>query len=126
VATTDTTSSRHSRRIDPQARPLRWTKNGRSREAQLYRAFRQELIRHVGGNPSPAQNALINRLAMMQLHLARLDERIFKEGGLSEHSSRQYLAWSNAVTRGLARLGLEGAKERTPTPADHLAALYGR
>ncbi len=125
VPATAAPSPKRSRRIDVQARPLRWTKNGRSREGQLYRAVRAELIAHCGGAPSIAERTIINRLAMMQLHLAHLDESMFRDGGLSPHATREYLAWCNSVAKLLRQLGLKGAAERPPTTAEALAALYG-
>ena len=42
------------------------------------------LICHCGGHPSPAQNALINRLAWLQAHLALMDEKMMLNGVLSD------------------------------------------
>ena len=107
---TDTPLPRRSRAIDPQMRPIRWAGKGHSREARLFRALRTELIGHVGGCPSAAQRALIDRCAMLQTHLARMDEKVFGQGEMSDHASRQYLAWANAVSRMLQALGLKPTK----------------
>jgi hypothetical protein len=117
-------SKYYSRAVDPQMRPLRWSGRPHSREARLYRSLRLELIRHVGGKPSLAQRALIDRLAWLQVHLALLDERMMRTGELSDHASRQYLAWANTLTRGLGRLGFEAApaQRRQTSLADHIAA----
>ena len=81
-------SSRRSRAIDPQVRPLRWAGKAHSREGRLFIALRAELVSHVGGKPNAAKRALINRVAMLQTHLARMDERMFRAGGLSDHAAR--------------------------------------
>jgi hypothetical protein len=110
---------RRSRAVDPAARAHRWAKDGRSREAALYRAVVKRLAAHVGGSPNHAQALIIGRIAWLQVHLARMDERAILDGGLSEHATREYLAWSNTVSRMLDRLGLVAA-----TPAiDPMQAL---
>jgi hypothetical protein len=67
------------------------------------------MVAHVGGKPSATQKALIERAAMLTLHLARMDMRAMEAGDLSDHASRQYLAWSNTLSRTLTQLGLEAA-----------------
>ncbi len=81
-----------------------------------------ELVQHVGGKPNAVQRALIDRIAMLQTHLARMDERMFRDGELSDHASRQYLAWANAVSRMLQALGLQPREAREPTLTERLAA----
>ncbi len=117
-----TPSPRRTRAIDPQVRPLRWSGKAHSREGRLFRALRAELVQHVGGKPNAVQRALIDRIAMLQTHLARMDERMFREGKLSDHASRQYLAWANSASRMLQTLGLQPPAEREPTVAEQLAA----
>jgi hypothetical protein len=98
--------------------------DGRSREAALVRRTRGDLIAHVGGKPSATQSALIDRAVMLTLHIALLDEKTLKAGGtMTEHDSRQYLAWSNSLSRALRDLGLRGAPEKPPSLADHFASL---
>jgi hypothetical protein len=121
--TLNTPPTKRSRAIDPQMRPIRWSGKGHTREARLFRALRAELVAHVGGNPSAAQRALIDRAAMLQTHLARMDEKVFGEGEMSDHASRQYLAWANSVSRMLQALGLEPAKPKAMTAADSLRIL---
>ena len=116
-----TPSTRTTRAVDPQVRPLRWAGKAHTREGRLFYTLRAELVAHVGGHPNAAQRALIDRLAWMQVHLARMDQRMLESGDLSEHAGRQYLAWSNSVARGLATLGLEPTTPRQPTIHDILA-----
>jgi hypothetical protein len=120
-------STTHWRKVAPSERPMRWAGNGRSREAQLYRSHRDELIRHVGGKPTTVQSILIHRLAWVQVHLARMDERSFRDGGLSDHATREYLAWTNTVSRMLQALGVENPsakllKAPELSLADHIAS----
>jgi hypothetical protein len=86
----------------------------------LMKRVREDLTRHVG-NPSAVQRALIDRAAMLTLHVALFDARALEAGGLSERDARQYLAYSNSLTRTMAQLGIRGGADRAPTtPADLL------
>ena len=115
-------SPRRVRAIDPQMRPLRWTGKAHSREGRLFIALRRELVEHVGGKPNAAQRAMIDRIAMLQTHLARMDERMFRDGGeLSDHASRQYLAWANATSRMIQALGLDAKPKAATSLQEHLA-----
>jgi hypothetical protein len=101
------------------------SKDGRSADAVLLRRTRAAMIKHVGGRPSATQRALIERAAMLTLHLARMDTRAMEAGDMSDHASRQYLAWSNTLTRTLAHLGLAAAPPAKQTHAEWLASLMG-
>jgi hypothetical protein len=119
----DKPSPKRSRAIDPQQRAIRWAKKGQTKEARLFGALRRELIAHVGGNPSAAERALIDRCAMLQTHLARMDEKMFLQGEMSDHAGRQYLAWANSVSRMLQALGLKAPAPKELTAADGLRIL---
>jgi hypothetical protein len=87
---------------------------GRIKEGRRLQAFRADLIRHVGGAPTKVQAVLIDRATMLQCHVSRMDIQALVAGGMSDHASRQYLAWSNTLTRTLARLGLDAAPPPPP------------
>jgi hypothetical protein len=91
--------------------------DGRTKEARLLRQMREELIRHLGGNVTPPQRAMIERAAMLQLRCAALDRKIL-DGTFSEYDAKTYLAFSNSLTRTLARLGLEAAASKPLTLSD--------
>lgn len=116
-----TPSTRRIRAVDPQVRPLRWAGKAHSREGRLFSAIRAELVDHAGGKPNATQRALIDRLAWLQVHLARMDARMMRSGEMTDHDGKQYLAWANSVARMLAQLGLQGAPPRQKTLAEHLA-----
>ena len=86
--------------------------SARLAEGRRLREFRAELTAHVGGAPTATQRALIDRATVLQYHLTGLDRKTIESGDLSDHASRQYLAWSNTLTRTLRALGLEA----TPPP----------
>jgi len=89
--------------------PLVWSGKANTREAELYRRVVRQLVAHVGGKATHAQELLIGRIAWLSVHLARMDQRILESGDMSEHTGKQYLAWNNSIARGLVALGLEAA-----------------
>jgi hypothetical protein len=51
-----------------------------------------------------------------------MDTRALESGGMTERDSRQYLAWSNSLTRTLRELGLKSAAQKPHNPlAAHFA-----
>lgn len=112
-----------TRAVDPQVRPLRWAGKAHSREGRLFLAIRREMVAHVGGQPSATQRALIDRLAWLQVHLARMDARMMQTGEMTEHTGKQYLAWANSVARMLAQLGLASPAPRQLSPEEALSAI---
>jgi hypothetical protein len=94
--------------------------DGNSREAKFVKAFEAELVRHVGGSPTAVQRALITRACRLALHLELWDERTIPQGGAFTASGHNhYLAWSNALGRTLARLGVDSrAAGKTPRLGD--------
>jgi hypothetical protein len=95
----------------------------RSREYRLLRRFRESLVAHIGGTPSAVQTALIERAAQLQLRIALFDAKFVEKGGMSDHDSRTYLAWSNSLTRTLAQLGLHAASSPRSTIDDHIKRI---
>jgi hypothetical protein len=95
----------------------------RSREYRLLRRFREALVAHIGGTPSAVQTALIERAAQLQLRIALFDAKFVEKGGMSDHDSRTYLAWSNSLTRTLAQLGLHATPSPRSTIDDHIKRI---
>lgn len=96
--------------------------DGRSKEARLLRKVRADLTAHIGGRPTIAQKVLIERAAWMTLHLDMMDRKMLG-GAPSERDARQYLAWSNTLTRAIAQLGIHDTAERNRPPSlDELLA----
>ncbi len=84
------------------------------------RGVRAELTAHLGGRPSATQRVLIDRAAMLTLQIAMMDARQ-ASCGLSPRDSREYLAWTNTLTRLMRQLGMKGLAERPRSLADHIA-----
>jgi hypothetical protein len=95
--------------------------DGRTSHAKLVQGVRADLTTHCGGTPSITQRGLIDRAAWLTLHLAMMDARTVGGLGMTDHDSRQYLAWNNGLIRTLRQLGLKGAAEQPPSLAQHLA-----
>ena len=95
--------------------------DGRTREGRFLRDVRADLLQHVGQKPSPTQLALVERAVMLSLHVAQMDAKATTGRTLTEHDSRTYLAWTNSLTRTLARLGMKGAEASPRTLREHYA-----
>ena len=96
------------------------SRDGRSPDAVLLRRTKADLTVHIGGKPSATQRALIDRAAMLTLHLARMDQKAMETGEFSDHASRHYLAWSNSLRLNMVALGLQPAKAARPSLRDYL------
>jgi hypothetical protein len=55
---------------------------------------------------------------MLTVQLARMDAKALEDGVMSGHATREYLAWSNTLTRTLKTLGMKGAPPKPPTLED--------
>jgi hypothetical protein len=101
--------------IPPRCRPNGLPKiDGRRREAKAMQAMRANLVAHVGGRPSAAQEALISRAVMLALRLSQLDAEV--AAGRTVDDER-FLAMSNGLSRTLGRLG-PPAKPTAPSLAE--------
>src|SRR4051812_28818603 len=89
----------------------------RTLEGRYFRQVRDELTRHVGGKPSPAQKILIERCAQLMLRIRLMDVAHAKDDFLSEKNTREYLVWTNSLSRLLVKLGLEEAPAETKPPS---------
>jgi hypothetical protein len=88
--------------------------DGRLAEGRLMARVRAELTQHLGGKPTAPQRILIDRAAALSLRLHLMDRESARSGEMSERNGRQYLAWSNSLTRVLNQIGLAA----TPAPKD--------
>jgi len=95
--------------------------DGRSREAQFMKRVREELTKCIG-NPTAVQRQLIERAVRLSLQLELMDEKLTHGATFKVHEHNYYLAWSNALTRTLGRLGLNG---RSSEPASRKSSSNG-
>ncbi len=114
---------RRGRYVGPYSRPGALAgMDRRTRAGRLLKAITADLVAHVGGNPTVTQRWLITRVGMLALRCGQLDAKIIEGGGLTEHDSRTFLAWSNSLSRALRDLGLDAAAAAPQSLASILAA----
>jgi hypothetical protein len=99
--------------------------DGRSRSGRYLARCREELHRHLGDNPSPVQQALVERIAMIQLRLMLLDEKAASGASLTGSEERAYTSLSSALARMVRSLGMKAAAARPPSLAEYMAARAG-
>jgi hypothetical protein len=128
VSAQDTPRVRARRGLGPHTRQHRLLEglDWRTREGQVLIAARDELTRHVGGNPNNVQKALIERAARLTLYIEMMDARALVAGTMTERDSRQYLAWVNALRLCLRDIGVEEAKPEKAAGLDHYLAAGQR
>ena len=80
--------------------------DGRTRAGRIAKAFREDLIDHVGGSPDIIQREIIERCVFLQLKCSLMDAKI-ATGKDSEYDSKTYLAWSASLQRALLKLGYQ-------------------
>jgi hypothetical protein len=78
--------------------------SGKTREGAFLRGVRAELVKHVGGHPTPTQAALIEAGAQLRLRISMMDRKVAVEGTQTEHDSKTYLAWIGGLGRTMTRL----------------------
>lgn len=80
--------------------------DGRTRQALFMQRLRKKLLDQVGGDPSITQRQLIERVVRLSMQVEIFDAKFFKDGCLSDCDQRQHLAYSNALSRTLAKLSV--------------------
>ena len=92
--------SEKSGAVGPYSKPITLAKlDGRTREGQLLRQHRAELLDHIGGDPSAPQRRLIELASNLALQIALMDRQFVEANGITEREGRQYLAWANTYQR---------------------------
>ena len=110
-------------KLRPHSKPSAYARiDRRTWQGRLLEETRLDLTRHVGGNPSAVQRHLIDRAAMLTLHMAQLDRRTAEGKAFTEYDSRVYLAWSNSLARTLALIGVPAPCDKPPDIAAYLAS----
>jgi hypothetical protein len=113
--------SQKVRTIGPESKPPTLAKlDQRTREAALIRRTRSELLAHIG-NPTVVQLALVERASWLTLRVNLLEAKLSAGGEMSDHAAKSYIAFSNALRRTLADIGIQPGKSPTPTIAEIFA-----
>jgi hypothetical protein len=109
----------------PYAREIVLAKvDGRSREGRLLTQVRRALIEQLGGEAklTPAQRLLVDRVAHLQLRVAKLDARLI-DGSYTSYDNSTHAAFSNALRRTLLALNLETPiAPSAPSLSDYFAS----
>ncbi len=79
--------------------------DGRTREGKTIIAARSALISAIGGDPTPQESILIDRIVFKMLRCT-LYEMATLQGTTSGGSDHIYLAWANSLRLDLQSLGL--------------------
>ncbi len=112
------------RHIGPYSRPDSLAKlDRRTREWRYIQGVVAQLTKHVGGNPSPVQAALIQRAAWLSIRVAVFDKKFARTSTMSERDSNTYIAWSNCLTRTLTKIGLKEISAKPPSLDDIAAQI---
>lgn len=98
--------------------------DGRSAEKRFMARVRTQLLAEIP-NPTQPQRALVEQAVHLALRIHLMDQRFLANGGMTEHDSRTYLAWSNSYTRALKALGLM-ARKAPPSGTDPWKRLQAR
>jgi hypothetical protein len=114
--------NQYSEHIGPYSKIYRLTQiDLRTKEGLVINRLRRDLERHVGGDPSVVQRALIERCLWLRLRLSLLDKKVAAGAAFTEIDNASYIAWSNCLIRTLSRLGLE---PKRPSPRRPLAEIH--
>ena len=115
-----------ARTISANSRPTTLLKlDQRTKEAALIRRIRDELIEHVGGQPSVAQRLTIDRLAVVTLRLSLFDQKLASDQPVTDHDSRVYAALHNAHRLLIKEIGMRATPAPQPTLAEYLTSREG-
>ena len=84
--------------------------DGNSPEAHFLRRVQKQLVEHLGGNPTVAERALVNRIAWIELRCLMLDQKALS-GNETAYDDHVYLAHANSLKRLYGALGLQSPKK---------------
>ncbi len=92
----------------------------RTREGKFARAIQDELVAHIGGQPSAPERILIQVAVTKILRIALMADYVLSQESISERDDRQFLCWSNSLRRDLDVLGLTRRAKSSPRLAELL------
>ncbi len=98
--------------------------DGRTWQGKLQRHIEAALSTALGGNPTPQQILIIQRLAVKALRCTCLESLILSESLVSEETEKRYLRWSRELRNDLVVLGLQRQTNRLENLTDYLSGDY--
>ena len=98
--------------------------DGRTKEARLMAEVEAALVNSLGGDPSPQQIILIQRIAVKSLR-CYLSEREFLRNRSQSRLETDYLSWANSLRADLQLLGMERRSRPIVNLHDYTKENYG-
>ena len=98
--------------------------DGRTKEARIIAEVEAALVNSLGGDPSPQQCLLIQRIAVKSLR-CYLSEREFLRNRSQSRLETDYLSWANSLRADLQLLGLERRAKPVVDLHDYTKENYG-
>ena len=83
---------------------------------------RDELLAHLGHNPSTVERVMIERCCFLQLRLSMLDKKLLSGRDFTQIDSNVYLAWNNSLIRTLVKLGINPKRNLNIPSLDEILA----
>jgi len=83
------------------------------------------LVTALGGDPSPQQLLIVQRVSIKALKCSLLEKALIKQGGLSPFSEKHYLAFSRSLREDLRSLGLRRKERHVKELTDYVKETYG-
>ena len=102
--------------------------DGRTRESRILGEVEAELATAMGGDPSPQQVILIQRIAVKSLRCFLSEVEILKcnsDGQKRERLERDYLSWSNSLRADLQLLGMGRIARPVRGLQEYMEETYG-
>lgn len=94
----------------------------RTKAGRVLRTVEADLVNHLGGKPSAAEQLIIQSAALKATRLSLLSEKLLSGEEMAEGSDHHALAWLNSLRLDLQAIGLQSrAKDITPDLDDYLA-----
>jgi hypothetical protein len=117
-------TARKRRKIGPFSRRLSFgSLDLRTKEGQFAHDIKTALLEQLGGDPTPAQQILVQLAAIKALRCELLCNVIFSDTAIKDVREYHLLAWMNGLRRDLEALGLEEPEPAKPMDAITLARL---
>ena len=98
--------------------------DGRTKEARLMAEVEAALVNSLGGDPSPQQIILIQRIAVKSLR-CYLSEREFLRNRSQSRLETDYLSWANSLRADLQLLGMERRAKPVVDLTTYVEENYG-
>jgi hypothetical protein len=91
----------------------------RSKLARALKAIENDLVNSLGGNPSPQEMILLQRVVAKVARCTLFESAAFT--GQGNPADEHYLAWANSLRHDLCALGLKARPKVLPSLAEYLA-----